>query len=158
MNENEELITAIGAAIEAFCKSNTDLDPRWAKVEIKGHRTHFGTIEEVDLFGVKFARVRDLQPDGSFEEHDYEPGAIFCITPQTEKQIRRIVIPVNYMRCESYTQPSANPGQCAKCGREEEHHPEAHGCGFTRNVSIVAVDASITASTDARDPDDDLPW
>lgn len=144
MFENEEFITAIKATIEAFCKSNTE----WAKVEIKGHRTHFGTIEEVDLFGVKFAHVRDLQPDGSFVEHYYEPGALFSICPLSEKEVRSAAIPFSYTRCEAYTQPSANPGQCAKCGRPEEHHPEAPGyCGVIRNVSIVAVDASVTAST-----------
>jgi hypothetical protein len=65
-------------------------EPMWAKVEIFGHRKHFGRVTEVEQFGTKMLRVDvPLAEPDTFETFTYGGAAIFGITPLTEKAARK---------------------------------------------------------------------
>jgi hypothetical protein len=69
----------------------------WARVEIMGHRCHYGRVSEVERFGVKMLRVDcPLAPAApllgeaeTFETFVYGGGSIFGIAPMTEAACRQ---------------------------------------------------------------------
>jgi hypothetical protein len=65
-------------------------EPFWAKVEIFGHRKHYGRVSEVEQFGTKMLRVDvPLDADGKFATFTYGGGSIFGIAPLTEEVCRK---------------------------------------------------------------------
>jgi hypothetical protein len=64
--------------------------PFWAKVEIFGHRRHFGRVSEVEQFGTKMLRVDVPIGDGEkFATFTYGGASIFGLTPLTEEACRK---------------------------------------------------------------------
>lgn len=94
MSEDRQTFVAnsprFGAAAEAP-PAPSDAD-EYARVEIFGHRLHFGRILDVDRFGAKFIRV-DIPTDGDFDKGYttvvYGGSAIFSITPTTRAEVER---------------------------------------------------------------------
>lgn len=66
--------------------------PRWARVEIMGHRTHWGRVTEIEQFGTKMLRI-DVPdsdaPDAPMVSHEYAGSALFGITWTDEATARR---------------------------------------------------------------------
>lgn len=71
----------------------------WAKIEIMGHRTHYGRVTEVERFGTKMMRVDvplpaekvvdgEGQPEERFATFYYGGGSLFSFTPMTEEAAR----------------------------------------------------------------------
>ncbi len=68
---------------------------QWALVEIFGHRTHFGRVREIEIFGVKMLRVevpRCAIVDGvltavGWGTTVYAGGAIFSLTETDETTV-----------------------------------------------------------------------
>ena len=71
--------------------SDTATSPpeEWARVEIMGHRQHYGRISEAERFGSKMLRVDVPTEDPDvYETHFYGGASIFGITPTTEATAR----------------------------------------------------------------------
>ena len=94
----------------------------WCLVELYGHRVHVGTIEEVERFGDKFARVEALRRDGTFSVHYYGAKSIYGITERTEEEVRNAALPSNWTACSAFAEPSAREGFCATCGLSQDAH------------------------------------
>ena len=61
----------------------------YAKVEIMGHRLHFGLVSEVERFGTKMLLVQvpsHVKPHEWVAEYTYSGAAIFCIKTITEAE------------------------------------------------------------------------
>lgn len=97
----------------------------WRVVEIFGKRQHVGIASEVERFGVKMMRLEALQTDGSFVTMFYGGAAIFGDHEVSEEAARNLVVPRRSWTCQSFKAPSARPGHCAECGREEAEHGTA---------------------------------
>lgn len=65
--------------------------PEWAIVEIFGHRSHAGRIQEVERFGTKMLRI-DVPGDGDavYATHFYGGASIFSLRPCTEEAARKV--------------------------------------------------------------------
>lgn len=63
----------------------------WARLEIMGHRTHYGLIREVEVFGTKMLRIDTVGEDAG--THVYGAQAIYGITVMTEEDCRKAVAP-----------------------------------------------------------------
>jgi hypothetical protein len=63
---------------------------QWGRVEIMGHRTHYGRISEVQRFGATMLQIEipGAEPD-SFEVLYYAGSAIFGIRPCDEETARK---------------------------------------------------------------------
>lgn len=60
----------------------------WAIVELMGHRKLSGRVSEVEQFGTKMLRI-DIPGDADdYATQLYGGGAIYCVTPTTEKTAR----------------------------------------------------------------------
>src|SRR5579885_1455125 len=112
----------------------------WARVEIFGHRRHYGRITEVEKFGTKMLRidVPGEKPD-EFESHFYGGGSIFGITIVTEEAARKWAAyerprPVEPMRAlppadrfdddEAFDEPEDDHDaarRCRECGCTDDH-------------------------------------
>lgn len=65
-------------------------EPFWAKVEIFGHRKHFGRVSEVEQFGTKMLRIDVPIGEGDkFATFTYGGASIFGIAPMTEEACRK---------------------------------------------------------------------
>src|SRR4051794_18070539 len=65
-------------------------EPMWGKVEIFGHRKHFGRLSEIEQFGTKMLRVDvPLAEPDKFATFFYGGSSIFGITPMTEEAARQ---------------------------------------------------------------------
>ena len=59
----------------------------WARVEIMGHRTHYGRLTEVHQYGTTLLQIEQpTRQDGVFEVHQYGGSAIFGIRRCTKEQ------------------------------------------------------------------------
>ena len=58
--------------------------PRYALVEIFGHRKHFGEIREVEAFGAKLLEVADVDTG---KVHQYGGASIFSLTMLTQTEM-----------------------------------------------------------------------
>jgi hypothetical protein len=76
----------------------------WALLELMGHRQVAGMVEEVQIAGAKFLRVRvpsfrldlegrviGLDLEKLRLEQNYSPGSVYCLTPTTEQQVARLL-------------------------------------------------------------------
>ena len=76
--------------------------PRYAIVEIMGHRTHAGIITEVQQFGAAMMRI-ECPKDGDFalgvEVYHYGGGSIFSYRDSTLEEVCEINMPWE-RRCE----------------------------------------------------------
>lgn len=62
----------------------------WVRLEIFGHRCHYGLLTEIERFGAKLARIDEFRvgEDRPFRTLVYSGGAIFSVLPVTEKTAR----------------------------------------------------------------------
>lgn len=83
----------------------------WARVEIFGHRIHFGRVTEADRFGAKMLRLDQPTADPEvFETLFYGGSSIFSLTPLTEAECRRLAerfAPVPYRRASALPAPAS---------------------------------------------------
>lgn len=90
----------------------------WARVEIFGHRTHYGRISEVEQFSAKMMRVDVPTADGAFETHIYGGAAIFGMQPMTEEKAREEAAyywPRPFHPTRALPAGSADSAQCENC-------------------------------------------
>jgi hypothetical protein len=117
-----------------------DAKGSWALMELMGHRQVPGFVDEVELAGAKFLRVRvpqveavtgALRMDRLRLEQIYSPGAVYAITPTTEKVIADLLL-----RDGRYLPALPPPGsdlpvstrmQGVDCPECEDGTPHTHG-------------------------------
>lgn len=63
----------------------------WARLEIMGHRTHYGLIREIEVFGTKMLRIDTIGDDAG--THVYGAAAIYGIAVMTEEDCRKAAAP-----------------------------------------------------------------
>src|SRR6185437_2024728 len=62
----------------------------WARVEIFGHRRHYGRISEIERFGAKMMQVEipvEGKIDGRWETILYAGGSIFSLSSSTQENV-----------------------------------------------------------------------
>jgi hypothetical protein len=101
----------------------------WAKVEIFGHRKHYGRVSEVEKFGTRMLRIDvPLAEPSAFETFLYGGSSIFGIEPMTEEACRRWA---EHYRPHPYVPSRALPPPAIDAdvdvGADEE--VECDGCG-----------------------------
>jgi hypothetical protein len=86
---------ACAAAMRSWRAENDGAwrDPRvaeqWARVEIMGHRRHYGRVSEIQEFGVRLLLVEVPTSEAAvFIAHKYAGAAIFSIRPCSEDEAR----------------------------------------------------------------------
>lgn len=84
--------------------AEVDHEGVWARVEIFGHRRHYGRISEVMMLEAPMLRVDVPQPDGTFISHVYAGNAIFSICRMSEDLARDLAL-----------------GPLPRIGREDAH-------------------------------------
>lgn len=62
----------------------------WCILELLGHRRVAGHVSEAEIGGGSFIRIDMPMRDGSNSTQFYSPGAVYCITPTTEKIARKM--------------------------------------------------------------------
>lgn len=125
------------------------IDWTWARVEVLGRREYHGTAREERFLGVVFLVIRALRRDGSHEHLMFGANAIYCVREETEEEARAAVLPERHP-CLKFTQPSARPGRCSRCGATEEaHRQEAEN--RVRFVQAL-TEESDAPNGDAHDP------
>lgn len=65
---------------------------RWARVEIMGHRTHWGRVTEIEQFGAKMIRIdvpQGDQPDAPMLTVEYGGASLFGIMWTDEATARK---------------------------------------------------------------------
>lgn len=91
---------------------NAEESPKWAAVEIFGHRKHVGRITEVEQFGSKMLRIdvpkSDL-PDAEFVSHFYGGASIFGITYVDEATARKLNRPYTSPYLAQLQSPDDDP-------------------------------------------------
>lgn len=91
----------------------TENTETWARVEIFGHRQHYGRITEVERFGAKMLCVEVPQAEpGEFTTHFYGGASIFSLTPITEQLAREMVeryAPREYRPAAALPAPDYDP-------------------------------------------------
>jgi hypothetical protein len=63
--------------------------PEWARVEILGHRRHFGRISEVTRFGVAMLQIEIPRQDDGFDLAFYPASSLFSVALLDEATARR---------------------------------------------------------------------
>lgn len=67
----------------------------WARVELMGHRQLHGFVTEVEAYGARMLRVDVPHPNPEVSApvftQVYGGGALFCLTPLAEAEVRRNV-------------------------------------------------------------------
>lgn len=64
----------------------------YAKLELMGHLSFLGFVEEVDLFGVTVIAIDPLDDEGNVGKRRYfSAGSLYSLTPCTEDEIRATI-------------------------------------------------------------------
>lgn len=125
-------------------------EPIWAHIELFGHKTYFGRIQEVTRFGVVGAAIEPMTAAGFIEPQFRGGAAIYGVTPMLEEDVRRAVMPRAWRACEAFKPSMALPDLCLTCGRNEPEHQE-------ERAQIVALPPPATIP-DAEVDGDDIPF
>lgn len=64
----------------------------WARLEVMGHRMHYGLVREVRGFGTRLVEIRELNGDGELVDTviQYGGSAIFALTQLEEDAARHM--------------------------------------------------------------------
>lgn len=98
-----------------------EMNPRWAIVELMGHRQVAGKISEVTQYGVTMLRVEVpslSEPGNVFRTQDYGGSAIYCLTHCDEETALRFV------RQTGWEQQAQVIGLLGGSERDDHHTPD----------------------------------
>jgi hypothetical protein len=125
-------------------------EPTWAHIELFGHKSFYGRIREATHFGVVGAEIEPMTAAG-FSETIFRGGAaIYGVSPMTEEDVRRAVMPRAWRACESFKASVALPDLCLTCGRNEPEHDEERSRLAALPAPALFVEAEIE--------DDEIPF
>lgn len=92
-----EFLADLGAEGRAEClaqlmRANSEpYGPKWAEVELFGHRSVHGLVREVELFGVPFVRVDAVVGDADADRPlFFSPRAVWALAELTERDARAV--------------------------------------------------------------------
>jgi hypothetical protein len=113
----------------------------WGKVEIFGHRKHYGRIAEVTKYGVAMLQIDVPTATGDvFERHVYTPSAIFGLTLLTEEEARA---GANRMRSPPYV-PYRRPVYDALPDLSTEDKEEIGAANESDLGDVIASDGPLS--------------
>lgn len=64
------------------------MPPRWAVLELLGHRRLVGRVSEVELFGRRMGLVEVPTRDGGFARQHFGGASVYALTETTEEKVR----------------------------------------------------------------------
>lgn len=126
-------------------------EPVWAHIELFGHKSYFGRIQEATRLGAVGAAIEPITAAGFVAAIWRNGAAIYGVTPMAEEDVRRAVMPRAWRACETFKASVALPDLCLTCGRNEPEHQEERERIAALPPPAPIVDAEV-------DEDDGIPF